>query len=153
MPHAVVDKIADALNSRRKSVNGSSVLIAGVAYKRNIDDTRESPALDVMALLHAKGARLSYADPYVARVAARHWPVGYDLQAVDLTRGTLWRVDCVAVLTDHGCFDYDTIVAFADLVVDTRHAITGSHPHVFRLGAPPRPPSIAESGRSVGVIA
>src|SRR6185436_11718923 len=68
MPHYVVEKVADALNTKRKSINGSNILIAGVAYKRDIDDMRESPALDVMGLLHAKGAKVSYADPYVPEV-------------------------------------------------------------------------------------
>ena len=71
MPHAVVDKVAEALNARRKALNGSSILIAGVAYKRDIDDLRESPALDVMGLLHAKGARLSYIDPYIPSIEAQ----------------------------------------------------------------------------------
>ena len=71
MPHFVVDKIADALNRHRKSVNGSTVLVLGVAYKRDIDDIRESPSLDVMALLHQKGATVQYADPYVPTLPAR----------------------------------------------------------------------------------
>ena len=80
MPHYVVEKVAEALNSRRKAVNGSNVLIVGVAYKRDIDDLRESPALDVMGLLHAKGARVSYADPHIPEVDARSWSGQYDTQ-------------------------------------------------------------------------
>jgi UDP-N-acetyl-D-glucosamine dehydrogenase len=136
MPHYVVEKISEALNTRRKAVNGSNVLIAGVAYKRDIDDMRESPALDVMGLLHGKGARVSYADPFVPEVHAREWAGDYDVRAVDLTRGTIGQFDCVVVLTDHKAFDYDAIVSEADLVVDTRNAIKGSHPNVFKLGAP-----------------
>src|SRR5438552_3572360 len=79
MPHAVVGKIADALNARKKPLNGSHVLIAGVSYKRDIDDIRESPALDVMGLLHDKGVQLSYADPFVPRLQGRAWRGGYDL--------------------------------------------------------------------------
>jgi len=135
MPHYVVEKISEALNTRRKAVNGSNVLIAGVAYKRDIDDMRESPALDVMGLLHGKGARVSYADPFVPEVHAREWAGDYDVRAVDLTRGTIGQFDCVVVLTDHKAFDYDAIVS-ADLVVDTRNAIKGSYPNVFKLGAP-----------------
>ncbi|HWC17283.1 MAG TPA: nucleotide sugar dehydrogenase, partial [Terriglobales bacterium] len=78
MPHAVVEKIGDALNARKKALNGSHVLIAGITYKRDIDDIRESPSLDVMGLLHQKGARLSYADPHVPALAGRAWPGGYD---------------------------------------------------------------------------
>jgi len=111
------------------------VLIAGVAYKRDIDDMRESPALDVMGLLQAKGARVAYADPFVPEVHAREWTGDYDIRAVEMTRGTIGQYDCVVILTDHKAFDYDTI-ASADLVVDTRNAIKGSHSNVFKLGAP-----------------
>jgi UDP-N-acetyl-D-glucosamine dehydrogenase len=136
MPHATVEKIVEALNLRHRSMNGASILIAGIAYKRDIDDMRESPALDVMALLHAKGARLCYADPHVPALAARAWLGGYDLESVDLDAGTLASVDCVAILTDHRAFDYDAIVAGAPIIVDTRNAIKQPHPHVFKLGAP-----------------
>jgi UDP-N-acetyl-D-glucosamine dehydrogenase len=136
MPHATVDKIADALNVQKKALNGSSVLVAGIAYKRDIDDMRESPALDVMGLLHQKGAQLSYADPHVPTLAARSWAGGHDLEAVPISMSTLSRVDCVAILTDHSAFDYGAIVAGAPLVVDTRNAIKQPHPHVFKLGAP-----------------
>jgi UDP-N-acetyl-D-glucosamine dehydrogenase len=138
MPHFVVDKVADALNTRRKSVNGSKVLVAGVAYKRDIDDMRESPALDVMGLLHAKGAQVSYADPFVPEVEGREWSGGYDIHAVDLTRGSIGQYDCVVIVTDHKAFDYGAIVAEADVVVDTRNAIKGEHANVFKLGAPKR---------------
>ncbi len=89
MPHYVVEKVADALNTKKKAVNGSNILIAGVAYKRDIDDMRESPALDVMGLLHAKGARVSYADPFVPEVHGREWSAGFDIRAVELTRSSL----------------------------------------------------------------
>ena len=140
MPHYVVEKVADALNTRRKAVNGSNVLIAGVAYKRDIDDMRESPALDVMGLLHGKGARVSYADPYVPEVHGREWSGGYDVKAVDLTRGSIGQYDCVVIVTDHKAFDYDALVREADIIVDTRNAIKTPQPNVFRLGAP-RPES------------
>ena len=137
MPHATVDKIVEALNVRQRSLNGARILIAGIAYKRDIDDMRESPALDVMGLLHQKGARLCYADPYVATLASRSWLGGYDLASVSIDAATLAAVDCVAILTDHRAFDYDAIVAGAPIIVDTRHAIKQPHPHVFKLGAPP----------------
>lgn len=136
MPHYVVDKIGEALNTKRKAVNGSKVLIAGIAYKRDIDDMRESPALDVMGLLHAKGAAVSYADPFVPQLHGHEWSGRHDVKAVDLTRGSIGQYDCVVIVTDHKGFDYDAIVAEADLVVDTRNAIKKRHPHVFRLGAP-----------------
>jgi UDP-N-acetyl-D-glucosamine dehydrogenase len=136
MPHYVVDKVGEALNTRRKAINGSNILIAGVAYKRDIDDMRESPALDVMGLLLARGARVSYADPYVAEVHGREWSGGYDVKAVDLTRGSIAQYDAVVIITDHKAFDYTALVAEADVIVDTRNAIKGSHPNVFKLGAP-----------------
>ena len=137
MPHAVVDKIAEALNSERKAINGSSILIAGIAYKRDIDDMRESPALDVMSLLHARGARVAYADPYVPTLQARHWAGGVDLESLELTPAVAGDFDCVAILTDHRVFDYNALVVSASLVVDTRNAVKGDHYHVFRLGSPP----------------
>jgi UDP-N-acetyl-D-glucosamine dehydrogenase len=136
MPHYVVDKIADALNTKKKAINGSNILIAGVAYKRDIDDMRESPALDVMGLLHGKGAKVSYADPFVPEVHGREWSGRYDIKAVELKRSTLKQYDCVVIVTDHKSFDYDAIVAEVDLIVDTRNAIKKPHPNVFKLGAP-----------------
>jgi UDP-N-acetyl-D-glucosamine dehydrogenase len=138
MPHYVVEKVADALNTRRKAINGSRILVAGVAYKRDIDDIRESPALDIMGLLHTKGARVDYTDPYVHEVAAREWAGGFDLRSVNLAGNLVGQYDCVVIATDHQAFDYKALVAGADLIVDTRNAITGSHPHVFKLGAPTR---------------
>jgi len=136
MPHYVVDKVGEALNTKRKAINGSKILIAGIAYKRDIDDMRESPALDVMGLLHAKGAIVSYADPFVPELRGREWPGQSDMAAVDLTRGSIAQYDCVVIVTDHKAFDYEAIVAEADIVVDTRNAIKKRYAHVFRLGAP-----------------
>jgi UDP-N-acetyl-D-glucosamine dehydrogenase len=136
MPHYVVDKVGDALNTRRKPINGSNVLIAGVAYKRDIDDLRESPALDVMGLLDKRGARVSYADPYVPEVHGREWTGGYDITSVDMTRGHIAQYDAVVIITDHKTFDYRALIDEADVIVDTRNAIKGSHPNVFKLGAP-----------------
>ena len=143
MPHYVVDKVGEALNDRRKAVNGSKVLVAGVAYKRDIDDMRESPAMDVMGLLLARGANVSFADPFVPVVHAREWSGGYDIHAVDLSRGHIAQYDCVVIVTDHKAFDYEALLEEADLIVDTRNAIKQPHPKVFKLGAPRAP---AESG-------
>ena len=142
MPHYVAEKVGDALNTRRKSINGAEILIAGVAYKRDIDDVRESPALDVMGLLQVKGARLSYIDPYVPEVHARDWPGRTTLKSVELAPGVFRRYDCVVIVTDHRAFDYQAMVAEASLIVDTRNAIRDSAPHVFKLGA-----RAAEPGR------
>ena len=136
MPHFVVDKITDALNRHAKSVNGSTVLVLGIAYKRDIDDMRESPSLDVMALLHKKGAKVRYADPYVPTLAARAWHGGFDMQTEPLTPAAIADADCVAILTEHRTVDYDMVLNSAKLIVDTRNAIAGRHPHVFKLGAP-----------------
>jgi UDP-N-acetyl-D-glucosamine dehydrogenase len=105
---------------------------------------RESPALDVMGLLHTKGARVDYADPYVPEVHGREWSGRVDVRAVELTPGTAARYDCVVIVTDHKVFDYEAIVAESDLVVDTRNAIKRPHPNVFRLGAP-RPEALGEN--------
>jgi UDP-N-acetyl-D-glucosamine dehydrogenase len=136
MPHAVVDKVTDALNWKGKAVNRSAILIAGLAYKRDIDDIRESPALDVMSLLHRKGARVSYADPHVPRLSGKYWAGTIDLLAVALSPETAAAHDCVVILTDHRQFDYAMLARSADLIVDTRNAVHGRYPHVFRLGAP-----------------
>src|SRR5690606_28919563 len=123
MPQHVVHKISDALNTRALPVRGSSVLILGVAYKRDIDDFRESPAIDVMAELDRRGARLSYHDPYVARIPADEWAAGIDMESPPLTPELLATVDCVAILTDHRSIDYDAVVRHARLVVDCRNAV------------------------------
>jgi UDP-N-acetyl-D-glucosamine dehydrogenase len=136
MPEAVVHKIADALNTQAKALNGSHVLVAGVAYKRDIDDIRESPALEVMRALQLKGARISYTDPHVPTLASRAWHGPTDLVSIDVSAGVPIDVDCVAILTDHSSIDYSALAIGSPLVVDTRNAVKERHPHVFRLGAP-----------------
>jgi UDP-N-acetyl-D-glucosamine dehydrogenase len=134
MPHHVVTKIADALNTHAKSVRSASVLILGVSYKRDIEDVRESPAIDVMTALARKGARVTYHDPYVPTIAAHEWPVGEPIASTALSPELVAAADCVVILTDHRVFDYDLIRQRARLIVDTRNAIKGSYPHVFKLG-------------------
>ena len=134
MPHHVVAKVADALNTHAKAVRGSSILVLGVSYKRDIDDVRESPAMDVMAELEQKGARVSYHDPYVPSIHAREWAGHRDLASVALTSDALAAADCVVILTDHRAFDYADVVGRARLVVDSRNAVKGRHAHVFKLG-------------------
>jgi UDP-N-acetyl-D-glucosamine dehydrogenase len=144
MPHYVTDKVGEALNTKRKAINGSKILIAGVAYKRDIDDLRESPALDVMGLLHARGAVVSYVDPHVPQIPAREWSGRSDLRAVEVGRGSFGKYDCIVIVTDHKTFDYDAMVAEAELIVDTRNAIKKAAPNVFKLGAPrPEPEGVA----------
>jgi UDP-N-acetyl-D-glucosamine dehydrogenase len=148
MPHYVVDKIAEALNTRRKAINGSTVLVAGITYKRDIDDMRESPSLDVMHLLEERGATVLYSDPWVPVLPASAWSGGHELHSVALTDETIASADCVAILTDHRVFDYETLVNTADLLVDTRNATRSQAPHVFRLGAPNRTATTAERSRA-----
>ena len=108
----------------------------GVAYKRDIDDVRESPALDVMGLLHARGAQVSYVDPHVPEVHGREWSGRFDIKSVKAGPGSFGHYDCIVVITDHKSFNYDAMVAEADLIVDTRNAIKKPADNVFKLGAP-----------------
>lgn len=117
MPYFVVDKVREALNRQRKSVNGSSVLLLGVAYKRDIDDVRESPALDVLRLLEDDGARVSYHDPFVPALDED----GHHLESVDPTDEALSGADAVVILTDHSDFDYERVVERAKVLIDARH--------------------------------
>jgi UDP-N-acetyl-D-glucosamine dehydrogenase len=118
MPHFVVDKIQNALNNHTKPLKGAHVHILGVAYKRDIDDVRESPALDIILLLERRGARVTYSDPFVPsiRLDAR------ELHSEDANRMAT-EADCVVVVTDHAAFDYSTIAENATLIVDTRNAL------------------------------
>ena len=122
MPDYVVGKVANALNDERKAVKGSEVLILGAAYKPNVNDTRESPALDVLHLLRQKGAVVSYHDPYVPVLSGE----GIELQSVDLNEQSLSDADCVLIVTDHDLFDWEFISTWAHLIVDTRHAVENS---------------------------
>jgi UDP-N-acetyl-D-glucosamine dehydrogenase len=148
MPHYVVSLVADALNAIRLPLNGSRVLVAGVAYKRNVDDIRESPALDLLALLKARGAAVAYSDPHVPVLAGRHWDGGVDLEHVELAAVAPGAYDCIVIVTDHQRFDYDALQRGAKVVVDTRNAIKTPGPQVVRLGAP-RP--VAEAATALAV--
>ncbi len=121
MPNYVVSKVTDALNSVQKSVKGSRIMVLGAAYKKDISDVRESPALDIIKLLLAKGALLDYNDPYVPDLHEE----GIELSSAPW-EGRLGEYDCVVVVTDHGCYDYARLVAEAKLVVDTRNATRGA---------------------------
>ena len=119
MPHYVVDKIQDALNGMRKALNGSVVLVLGVSYKRDIDDVRESPSLDLIRLLQRKGADVRYHDPHVAEFRED----GHVMASVDLSVAELVKADCVVIATDHRVVDYSFVAEHAQLVVDTRNAM------------------------------
>ena len=120
MPEHVCARVSQALNEREKAVKGSRVLVLGVAYKRDVDDVRESPALDIMRLLEDAGARVEYHDPHVPSLEWNHGR----LRSVDL-RPALESADVVVIVTDHSAFDYADVVARARTVVDTRNATRG----------------------------
>jgi UDP-N-acetyl-D-glucosamine dehydrogenase len=146
MPHYVVSKITEALNANRKAVNGARILVLGVAYKRDIDDVRESPALDVMKLLHAKGAHVSYSDPHVPFLRGDLWSGPHALQSLALDRSVLEACDCGVILTDHRAFDYRLIADHCRTIVDARNALNGiAAPQLVRLGAPVAPSLAPES--------
>ena len=121
MPNFVIELVDEALNERRRCLNGARILALGVAYKRGVGDIRESPALEILVKLREHGAEVSYADPYVPAVVVD----GIELKAVELNDQRLAAADCVLILTDHPEFDYRRIVELASLVVDTRSVTYG----------------------------
>ena len=122
MPYHVVNAIAAALNDRQKSIKGSKILLLGVAYKKDVDDLRESPSLKLLELLTERGAAIDYNDPYFPALSKlRHYDFS-DKRSVELTPASLASYDCVLIATDHSSYDYDAIVLNSRLVVDTRHA-------------------------------
>jgi len=130
MPYHVLASIGGALNQHKKSVNGARVLILGVAYKKDIDDLRESPALTVIELLQHEGAQVSYHDPYFPFIGKGR---KYDLQMKRAELDKLGEYDCIVIITDHSDYDYKKIVSEAQLVVDTRNATKGiDSPKVVR---------------------
>jgi UDP-N-acetyl-D-glucosamine dehydrogenase len=118
MPEYVVERIGRALNEKKKSLKGSKILVLGVAYKGNIRDVRESPALDVIKLLQNAGAEVTYTDPHVPSIRMD----GSEMKSVKLTKELVQSSDCVAIITDHADFDYGFIVQNAQMVMDTRNA-------------------------------
>jgi UDP-N-acetyl-D-glucosamine dehydrogenase len=117
MPHLVVEKTQDALNDQKKALNGSKVLILGMAYKKDIDDVRESPALDVFELMQQKGAVVSYHDPYASSVRiGEHTVRGVPLDNLE-------QYDIVVIVTDHSKVDYKLVTQKCRLILDTRNAL------------------------------
>jgi UDP-N-acetyl-D-glucosamine dehydrogenase len=122
MPYFVIDQIAAGLNEQRKSIKGAKILVLGVAYKRDIDDLRESPSLTIIELMREKGAVVDYNDPYFPTVGrGRH----YDLNMTSVPLDKLGQYDAVIIVTDHSSYDYKAIVEQSQLVVDTRNATKG----------------------------
>jgi UDP-N-acetyl-D-glucosamine dehydrogenase len=127
MPEFVVDRVTDALNWAKKSINGSNIHLLGVAYKKDVGDVRESPALDILTLLHRRGANLSYSDPFVPSLTLD----GRVLTSVDAGNAD---ADCAVICTNHSSFDYDAVIQNYPLIVDTRNALRGrSSEKIFRL--------------------
>jgi len=132
MPRYVVEIIQDALNMHTKSLKGSRVLVLGAAYKPNIDDLRESPALDVIGLLRQKGAVVTYHDPYISQIQQEEWELDSVTEVIEEARAA----DCVVIITDHAFYDYDKLLDVSTLIVDTRNALGDSgrdDPKVVRI--------------------
>ena len=130
MPDYVVELVAEALNTTRKSINGSRVHILGVAYKRDVNDMRESPAIDIIELLAKRGAEISYTDPWVLQLRTD----GHALKSIDLQKALDDRPDCVVICTDHSAFKYDALVESGVVIVDTRNALKDRNAsNIFRL--------------------
>jgi len=122
MPRYVVQSVGNALNSHRKSINGSRILVLGIAYKKDIDDLRESPSLEIVEMLQEEKAIVEYNDPYFAKVGrGRHYDLGMTCTPLD----RIGEFDCVVIATDHSDYDYAAIVRDAKLVVDSRNATRG----------------------------
>jgi UDP-N-acetyl-D-glucosamine dehydrogenase len=118
MPYFVRDKVARALNEAGLALRGADIFVLGIAYKKDIEDWRESPAIKVMELLHKDGARIDYHDPYVSKFADR----ALQWHSIPLSKERLERADCVLILTNHSNVDYARVVREAKLVIDTRNA-------------------------------
>jgi UDP-N-acetyl-D-glucosamine dehydrogenase len=128
MPEHVVQLVADGLNDESKAMKGSRILLLGVAYKKDIDDVRESPALSIIDRLRAKGAQVRYHDPFVNEVHfddAHTEGGGEPLKSVPLTDEELRASDCVVIVTDHSATDYQRVCGLCSLIVDTRNALNG----------------------------
>jgi len=131
MPYHVVSRILEVLSARGKGLKGAKILVLGVAYKKDVEDTRESPALKIIQLLREKGAEVSYHDPYVPRI---HLPAG-DMKSAELSGKCLASMDCVIIAVEHSCYDLEQIITNAKLVFDTRGATKGlKQANIVRLG-------------------
>jgi UDP-N-acetyl-D-glucosamine dehydrogenase len=132
MPRYVVGKIQDALNQQAKALKGSRVLVLGAAYKPDVDDLRESPALDVIGLLRQKGAEVEYHDPYIPTIRQDEWT----LHSVPDLIASAREADCVVIITNHSVYDYPALLNSASVIVDTRNALGPAgrdNPKVIRL--------------------
>jgi len=138
MPLHMVDLVREGLNHYGKGIFGSQIIIIGVAYKKNVNDVRESPALDVMKLLENDGAKLSFYDPYVSFVGLN----GTRMMGIEtLTKETLNNSDAIVIMTDHDKIDFQFVGDNSNLVIDSRNVIKNGHPHVIKLGVGKKPDS------------
>ncbi len=135
MPHYVIEKVGAALNDRGRAIRGSTVLVLGVTYKKDVDDVRESPSLEIIKLLKERGAEVSYSDPYIAKLhKMREYDFSY-MSSEPLTEGTLRNKDLVLIATDHSKIDYQWVVDHSTLVLDTRNAtknVLGGRDRIIR---------------------
>ncbi len=131
MPEYVVNKLIDGLNENGKALKNSRVLILGIAYKKNVDDMRESPSVKIMELIEAKGAKVDYSDPHVPifpKMREHH----FELASVELNVESLASFDAVVLATDHDCFDFELIKQHAQLIIDSRGTFRESHSHIIK---------------------
>ncbi|RLA02422.1 MAG: UDP-N-acetyl-D-glucosamine dehydrogenase, partial [Gammaproteobacteria bacterium] len=119
MPLWVISKVADALNTKEKSIRGSKILVLGISYKKNVDDMRESPSVELMQLLQDRGADVDYSDPHLPAFPKMR-KYKFDLTSVDINQQSLAEYDCVLIATDHDDFDYQLIQQCSSIIVDTR---------------------------------
>jgi len=124
MPYYVIEKTVEALNKNRKSINGSNILILGIAYKKDIDDDRESPGYAIMKILLEKGAVLYYNDPWVPKLHTTR-KYNFQMESTPITPDLLGKMDAAIIVTDHSDYDYAEIVEHSNLVIDTRNATKG----------------------------
>jgi UDP-N-acetyl-D-glucosamine dehydrogenase len=135
--------VADGLNRSAKSIRNSKILVLGVAYKKNVSDCRESPALDVMRMLNEKGADLTYNDPYVPTLRLGT----ITMKSIELSLEVVGKQDCVIILTDHSDYDFKQITAAARLLIDTRNATKDLHAftdNIIKLGAGHKPHAVSQ---------
>ena len=131
MPEWVVGKIAEALNAQGKAIQGSRVLVLGVAYKSNVDDPRESPSIEIMQKLEDRGAEVAYSDPYFPVFPSMR-KYQFDLQSLELTPKWIQGFDCVLISTNHDAFDYDLIREHAKSIVDARGVFRQKQDNIFQ---------------------
>ena len=129
MPEYVIGKVTQGLNEHKKSINGSRILVLGIAYKKNVDDMRESPSVEIMEQLQEHGALIDYSDPYVP-VFPKMRRYSFDLKTIELTKENIQSYDCIIVATNHDDFDYPTIAKHAKLIVDTRGVYRGLNENI-----------------------